>query len=207
MMYRSMDELQQAIAGVLRLDGTTPSITDEQRLRETSIDHFVFTAVFATDPEVKTLARTTIRHLAEGLSIRSASIRDYNLAIGAGAVPATSTVPAINLRTLTYDIARLLLRLKRELRIGPLIVELARSEMDYTDQRPDEFAVAVLAAAIKEGYRGPLFLQADHVQADAGRCRDDPALEVQDLKHLIKEAIEAGFHQIDLDASTLVDLT
>ncbi len=48
-MYRSMDELHQAIAGVLRLDGNTPSITNEQRLRETSIDQFVFTAVFAAE--------------------------------------------------------------------------------------------------------------------------------------------------------------
>jgi fructose/tagatose bisphosphate aldolase len=206
-MYRSMDELHQAIAGVLRLDGNTPSITNDQRLRETSIDQFVLTAVFATDPEAKTQARSTIRQLAEGLGIRSSSIHDYYLAIGAGAVPATSTVPAINIRTMTYDIARLLLKLKQEQRIGPLIFELARSEMEYTDQRPDEFAVAVLAAAIKEGYRGPLFLQADHVQANAGRYREDPAMETQNMKHLIKEALDAGFHQIDIDASTIVDLT
>ncbi len=64
-MYPSMDELHQAIAGVLRLDGNTPSITNEQRLRETRIDQFVFTAVFATDPEVKTQGRSTIRQLAE----------------------------------------------------------------------------------------------------------------------------------------------
>lgn len=71
-MYTSMDELQQAIAGVLRLDGNTPSITNEQRLLETSIDQFVLSALFATDPEVKTQARSTIRQLAQGLGIRSA---------------------------------------------------------------------------------------------------------------------------------------
>jgi hypothetical protein len=76
-MYPSMDELHQAIVGVLRLDGNTPSITNVQRLRETNIDQFVLTAVFATDPEVKTQARSTIRQLAEGLGIRSASIHDY----------------------------------------------------------------------------------------------------------------------------------
>jgi fructose/tagatose bisphosphate aldolase len=108
---------------------------------------------------------------------------------------------------MTYDIARLLLKLTQEQRIGPLIFELARSEMEYTDQRPDEFAVAVLAAAIKEGYRGPLCLQADHVQANAGRYREDPAMETQNMKHLIKEALDGGFHQIDIDASTIVDLT
>jgi hypothetical protein len=79
--------------------------------------------------------------------------------------PAISTVPAINLRTLAYDTARVLFNLKREQHIVPLIMELARSEMAYTNQRYDEFAVVVLAAAMKEGYRGPVFLQADHVHA------------------------------------------
>ena len=62
-MYPSMDELHQAIAGVHRLDGNTPTVTNEQRLRETSIDQFVLSAVFATDPEVKTQAHSTIRHI------------------------------------------------------------------------------------------------------------------------------------------------
>jgi fructose-bisphosphate aldolase, class II len=55
--------------------------------------------------------------------------------------------------------------------------------------------------------RDPLFLQAKHVQAHTGRYREEPAMEMQDLKHLIKEALDAGFHQIDIDASTIVDLT
>jgi hypothetical protein len=101
--------------------------------------------------------------IAAGLGIRATSLRQYYLAIGAGAIPTISTVPAINLRTLTYDTARVLFKLKREQHIGPLIMELARSEMAYTNQRYDEFAVVVLAAAMKEGYRGPVFLQADHV--------------------------------------------
>ncbi len=206
-MYTSIDELHQAVTGVLCLDGNRPRITDEQRLRNTIIDPLVFTAVFATDANVKTRARSVIRQLAAALGIRSLSLRPYYLAIGAGAVPATSTVPAINLRTLTYDIARVLFKLTQEQHIGSLIVELARSEMGYTDQRYDEFAVAVLAAAIKEGYRGPVFLQAYHVQVNAHHYQEDPAAEIQDMKRLIKEALDAGFRQIDIDASTLVDLS
>lgn len=206
-MYASVEELQQAVMGVLRLDGNTPHVTDEHRLRETIIDPLVFTAVFAADPALKTQARSVIGQLAAGLGIRSSSLRQYYLAIGRGEVSATSTVPAINLRTLTYDVARVLFKLKRERHIGPLIVELARSEMGYTNQRYDEFAIAVLAAAIKEGYRGPVFLQADHVQVDAGRYQEDSAAELQTMKRLIKEAMEADFGQIDIDASTLVDLS
>ncbi len=79
--------------------------------------------------------------------------------------------------------------------------------MGYTNQQYDEFAITVLAAAIKEGYRGPIFLQADHVQVNAPRYQEDPASELQTMKHLIKEAMEAGFQQIDIDASPHVALS
>ena len=115
-MYTSIDELQQAVTGALRLDGNTIYVTDGHALRETIIDPLVFTAVFAADPALKTQARSVIRHLAAELGIRSSSHRQYYLAIGRGEVPATSTVPAINLRTLTYDIARVLFKLKKEQR-------------------------------------------------------------------------------------------
>ncbi len=113
-MYTSIYELQQAVTGAPRLDGNTIYVTDEHTLRETIIDPLVFTAVFAADPALKKQARSVIRHLAAGLGIRSSSLRQYYLAIGRGEVPATSTVPAINLRTLTYDIARVLFKLKQE---------------------------------------------------------------------------------------------
>ncbi len=204
-MYTSVDELQQAVTGILCHDGNTPCVADEYRLRENIIDTLVSTAVFATDSQVKTRARSLIRHLSAGLGIRSLSIRPYYLAIGAGVVPTTAMVPAINIRTMTYDVARILFKLKREHGIGPLIMELARSEMGYSDQRPDDYAVAVLAAAIKEGYRGPVFLQADHAQVDALHYQQDPAREIQEMQRLIKEALDADFGQIDIDASTLVD--
>src|SRR5258708_15996103 len=206
-MYTSIDELQQAVTGVLRLDGNTPRVTGEQTLREKIIDDLVFTAMFAADQALKAKARSLIRQLAEALGIRSSSMHHYYLAIGKGEVPTTTTVPAINIRTLTYDIARVLFKLKRELSIGPLIVEIARSEMGYTYQRPDDYAVAVLAAAIKEGYSGPGFLQGNHAQWNARRYREDPAAETLQMKRLIQETIDADFHNIDIDASTLVDLS
>ncbi|GHO59516.1 class II fructose-bisphosphate aldolase [Ktedonobacter robiniae] len=91
--------------------------------------------------------------------------------------------------------------------IGPLIFEIARSEIGYTGQRPDEYASVILAAAIKEGYRGPVFLQGDHVQLNASHYKKDALRELQAVKALIQEELEAGFRNIDIDASTLVDLS
>jgi hypothetical protein len=91
--------------------------------------------------------------------------------------------------------------------VGTLIFEIARSEMGYTDQRPAEYVAAVTGAAIKEGYRGPLFIQGDHFQVSAKGFAADPGKEVGAVKELIIEAMGAGFFNIDLDTSTLVDLS
>jgi fructose/tagatose bisphosphate aldolase len=117
------------------------------------------------------------------------------------------TVPAINIRGLTYDAAQAVFRAAIKRQVGPVIFEIARSEIDYTSQRPMEYICAVTAAAIKTGYRGPIFLQGDHFQINAKKFAADAAKETQAVKNLIWEAIEAGFYNIDIDTSTLVDLT
>jgi fructose/tagatose bisphosphate aldolase len=90
--------------------------------------------------------------------------------------------------------------------VGAMIFEIARSEMGYTDQRPAEYVASVLAAAVAEGYRGPVFIQGDHFQVSAKRYGADPAGELAAVRDLTREAIAAGFYNIDVDTSTLVDL-
>jgi len=93
-----------------------------------------------------------------------------------------------------------------ESKVGAFIFEIARSEIGYTDQRPSEYVAVITAAAIKTGYSGPLFLQGDHFQINAKKYLEDPNAETQAIKSLIREAVEAGFYNIDIDASTVVDL-
>jgi fructose/tagatose bisphosphate aldolase len=64
-----------------------------------------------------------------------------------------------------------------------------------------------LSACIKEGYQGPVFIQGDHVQVSAKKYKEDPEKEINSLKELVKEEIEADFYNIDIDSSTLVDLS
>lgn len=117
------------------------------------------------------------------------------------------TVPAINLRTLTYDLARAIFRVANKLNAGAFILEIARSEMNYTDQSPAEYGGICLAAAIREKYSGPVFLQGDHFQVDVKKYKETPEREIQDIKTLITDAIAHGFYNIDIDSSTLVDLS
>jgi len=90
---------------------------------------------------------------------------------------------------------------------GAFIFEIAKSEISYTDQPPIEFAGKIMAAAIKEGYVGPVFIQGDHFQLNASKFKKNPDREVEVLKSLIKDSINAGFYNIDIDSSTLVDMS
>jgi len=117
------------------------------------------------------------------------------------------TVPAINIRAMAYDTARAVVRAAKTLNAGALIFEIARSEIGYTEQRPHEYAAVVLGAALREGFNGPVFIQGDHVQTNAKKYNSaDKDKEVDAVRTLIKEEIAAGFYNIDIDTSTLVDL-
>ena len=65
----------------------------------------------------------------------------------------------------------------------------------------------VLGAALQEGFTGPIFIQGDHVQTNAKKFNSpERDKELETLKALIREEIAAGFYNIDVDTSTLVDL-
>ena len=157
--------------------------------------------------EEQAWARYLTRLLALDLGAVPASIHELYLARGRGEVPPNFTVPAMNLRALSYDAARAVFRDVMKIGAGAFIFEIARSEIGYTDQRPAEYATNVLCAAIAEGYQGPVFIQGDHFQVSAKKYKDDPKAEIEALEALTAEALQAGFFNIDIDASTLVDLS
>lgn len=152
-------------------------------------------------------ARYLTRKIALSLGIIPSSIHALYAARGKNEVPLSFTVPAMNLRALSYNAARAVFRAAQNLNAGAFIFEIARSEMGYTDQRPSEYVTSILAAAIAEGYRGPVFIQGDHFQISPKRYAQNPDLEVQAVRDLIVESILAGFFNIDVDTSTLVDLS
>ena len=151
-------------------------------------------------------ARLLTRQIAHKLGVFPASINDLYLARGRGEVPYTFTTPAFNLRVLSYDAARAIFRVAKGMDASSFIFEIARSEMNYTDQRPAEYATSILAAAIAEGYTGPVFIQGDHFQVSSKRYAADATAEIDALKALMREAVAAGFLNIDVDTSTMVDL-
>src|SRR5919107_546057 len=118
-----------------------------------------------------------------------------------------STGPAMNVRMMAYDTARAIFRAARGGKAGAIILEIARSEIAYTEQRPAEYVSVIIAAALREGYALPLFIQGDHCQVNHKKYQTDPEGEVGEVKKLIAEEVGAGFYNIDVDTSTLVDLS
>jgi fructose/tagatose bisphosphate aldolase len=184
-------------------DGTI-AVSDASALKGSKMDQLVRMAVFGTDDD-RALARWTIWELGQAVGVRSASIHDLYIARGQGKCHGF-TVPAINVRGMSYDTARSIFRTAMKLEAGAFILEIARSEIAYTDQRPEEYVSVMLAAAMREGYRGPVFIQGDHFQVNAKKYAVDAKTEVNGVKMLATEAIAAGFYNIDIDTSTLVDL-
>src|SRR3954469_20788689 len=173
-----------------------------------SIDDLVHTAVFSNDAASKAEARKQIHLRARQAGAVPSSIFPLYDAIGRGELKPSFTVPAHNIRALTYDVARALFRVAMRHDVGAFIFEIARSEIGYSEQRPGEYAACVLAAAIREGFKGPVFIQGDHFQASAKKWAtpEGQAAEMKALESLIDEALAAEFYNIDIDTSTLVNL-
>jgi fructose/tagatose bisphosphate aldolase len=195
----------ESLTGVARVhpEGSV-EVLDAAALRDGVIDRLIATAVFGEGAE-RDAARWIIRAAAADLGIWPASIHAVYMAAGRGEY-SHRTAPAINVRALAYDTMRAIYRAALANDCKIMLFELARSEMSYTQQRPGEYASNVLAAAIKEGYTGPVFIQGDHYQISAKKWATDPDGELAALKEITTEAIAAGYFNIDIDASTIVDL-
>src|SRR4030042_2333962 len=168
------------------------------------VDTLVENAVFGAD-EVREHSQEKIRQFASAQGVVLASVDGLYQAAGKG-LYSGRTVPAINIRGITYQVARAVFRAALKYRVGAFIFEIARSEIGYTRQSPGEYAACVLAAALREQFKGPVFLQGDHFPVSSGRYNLEPEKELNAMKELIQESVGAGFLNIDIDASTLVDL-
>jgi len=190
---KTLDEVRQAVAVLATGKGDV-------------LERLVWTGVFGP-PGVREAARQGVLDECRSKGLYPASIHALYLARGRGEVAPTFTVPAINIRGLAYDTARALFRARKRLDAGAVICEIARSEISYTGQRPAEYTFVIMAAALREGWTGPVFLQGDHFQVNAKKYAAGPAAEVQAVLELTGEALNAGFYNIDVDTSTLVDLS
>jgi fructose/tagatose bisphosphate aldolase len=200
-----LDALSTLFDDAVRVNDGKLVVDRPDALASAKMDELAKTAVFG-DGTAKQYARWMLWELGQAVGVQPASIHDLYAARGRGEVHGF-TVPAINVRGASYDTARSIFRTAIRLKAGAFILEIARSEIAYTDQRPAEYVAVMLAAALREGFRGPLFIQGDHFQVNHKKYATNPTAEVDAVKALVREAVGAGFYNIDIDTSTLVDLS
>ena len=193
------------LGGAVTIEGGRVQLHDPSALASAHMDGLVWQAVFGDEAD-RNAARWMLWEVGQIVGVRPASIHDLYMARGRGECGGF-TVPAINVRGMSYDTARSIFRTAKALDAGAFILEIARSEIAYTEQRPAEYVSVMIAAALREGYRGPLFIQGDHFQVNHKKYAVDPVTEVNAVKAIVKEAVAAGFYNIDVDTSTLVDLS
>ena len=199
-------ELLELLAGAAHLDHGRLVVDDAVSFRGEAIRDLAWTATFSDDEAAVEAARWIIWAASQVLGARSASIHELYLARARGEVSGF-TVPAINLRAQTFDMARVVFETAAEDDVGAVILELARSEQTYTYQRPIDYSTACLAGAIAAGWQGPVFLQGDHYQFNAKKYADDQETRTEEIRRACRLAVDAGYRNIDIDASTLVDLS
>ncbi|KQU54603.1 hypothetical protein ASG72_02940 [Bosea sp. Leaf344] len=186
------------------LDGR-PDVSQTRRPTDAMIDRWAETAALA-EPAARAMAIWAIRAAALSAGIVPASVQELYLARAAGAWEGR-TVPAMNLRGWTYHTCRAVFRAAQKMDAKLFIFEQAVGESIYAAQPPAEYTAGVLAAALREGHRGAVFLQADHDQVNATAYGKDGPAEIRKLEAIMREQVAAGFYSIDIDASTVVDLS
>jgi fructose/tagatose bisphosphate aldolase len=199
-------DLLSRLGNAAHVDGERLMVDDEPAFRGDVIRDLAWTAAFADDGPVVELAQWLIHEAAQELGARTASIHELYMARARGEVNGF-TVPALNLRAQVFDMARTAFETAAAGDVGAVILELARSEQTYTFQRPIDYSTAVLAGAIAAGWQAPVFIQGDHYQFNAKKYASDPEAVTEEIRRACRLAIDAGYRNIDIDSSTLVDLS
>jgi fructose/tagatose bisphosphate aldolase len=202
----SVSELLTFLDGTCHVEGERLVIDDVETFRATGIKDIVWSATFSEDAAVIEAARWIVWEASQELGCRSASIHELYMARSRDEYSGW-TEPAINLRTQVFDMAAAGCRAAMEMGSGSPIWELARSEQAYTFQRPGEYITSVLAGAIHAGWEGPVFIQGDHYQWNAKNYAKDADQVTNALHQATLDAMSVGYGNIDIDSSTLVDLS
>ncbi len=204
-IHDDMHLLLAALDGIVRVEGDGVEVLDRDALRSRLIDDLAWTATFGAG-DAQESARWLIRAIAPAVGAFPASIHDLYMAAARNEYRNVTT-PAINVRGDAVEFAGTIFKAAQATGTKQVLFELAKSENGYTFQTPTEFATSILAAAIKVGWEGPVMIQGDHFQANAKKYAADPKAEIGAVRKHAMDAIAAGYGNIDIDASTLVDLS
>ena len=125
-MFNNVQDVLNSCKDSLTLTKEGVQIINAEDFRERMIDRLVYTSVFHQDKELVEVCQYIIFEAAKKLGIIPASIYKFYQGMAKNEYGGFS-VPAINIRGLTYDVGRTLFRVAKEKKVGAFILEIARS--------------------------------------------------------------------------------
>jgi len=195
-MLRNLDELRTDLDRQFVVEGEAIVGFREGMPMPGAIDAFARNAVFNDDPQIRRRLRYALREAAAVAGIESRPLCGLLGKLKADRA-ALGTLLSFRLGGHCYDLARLILRTAVQERAGGIVLE-----QGWTGQSPWEFSALMLAAALREGWQGPLFLRCglpplasdplpDGLDAELLTERLDTALRAQ-LRNAALRASPAG---------------
>ncbi|HEU4919180.1 MAG TPA: hypothetical protein VFT20_05525, partial [Candidatus Limnocylindrales bacterium] len=100
----SVPDLLARLGGAAHVAGERLVVDDERAFRGEVVRDLAWTAAFAQDGPIVEVAQWLVHEAAQALGARTASIHELYMARGRGEVHGF-TVPAINIRAQTFDMA------------------------------------------------------------------------------------------------------
>jgi len=190
-----MSELSDTIKGCLQIKSGQVNIIDQGIACGTLTDRLIYNAVFHPDIQIKATSRWLIKAIAQASQIFPASLNGI-LEFSKQHKDMRLTIPVFRIPGLSYTVARALFRGAKENETGAFIFEIDPNQIQHANQTPGEYSTIVLAAAVREEYKGPIFIQADYISVHGEEYQQNPNQEKQRLKNLISEAIVSGFFNL-----------
>ena len=179
-----MSDVFARLKGCITISNGKVQVKDAAAVRDV-MDDLIYEAVFNSDEEKRKSLQRLVIEIAKKMGAVPSSIQSLYEEMGKN-YPGF-TVPAMNIRGLTYDTSRVIFKKAIEKNVGAMIFEIARSEIGYTKQKPLEYTAVVLAAAVREGFAGPVFIQGDHFQLIRKNYLSGPDLEKNYIKGLFQK--------------------
>jgi hypothetical protein len=161
----------------IRYNGARSILTEKDKVkgrlmcaeaRTVDIDSLVKEMVFGSDNKAK---QKQIRELAKSGAFSRPASRACMKPSGrerTGGLPYGDEYTGI-----TYDVARAAFRAAIKDKVGAFIFELAAPRWDIPCKAGGIYGLR-LGAALAEGYRGPVFIQGDHIQMGRKNYKADP---------------------------------
>lgn len=199
------DWLAETLRGIVDLSNPQNPVIINQELYRKAMPQLAYEAANNPNAELKAAIQDLILRTASQMGTRLSSIKALYSAKSSmeKALGRQFTIPSMNLRCAAFDEAIIAFEKAKEMNVGAFQIEIAPTEVAYTGQNLKEFAAIIAAAAITADYNAPVFLKLDHLRMDPKKYAKDSKAEIQRIFGVIKEAIDAGFYAIDIDASVL----